>query len=213
MPRIIHLNTVQHGDLKIPEILATRNLKHLGLFVPAAKRDVSGKKIHQDFFLPYADYSKLAVRIYFEDVLDNNHIVKINKRLVYYSDFDRGNGIDAENNEFIWFEIVKPELVKDEFNLKLSRYKAAYSKLKYEADNNTNPQVRMIYDTLLTFFLAEVQEWLLGNPQPFLDKLNASNLPASIETLLQLNALAGTNKTVRDGIIERVSGVKWQASI
>lgn len=209
MPRIKHLSSLLSSNFDDREAISAWNLRDLGLLIPNPKRDVSGKKIFQDFFLPLIplELQKPAVRIYFSDVIENDKIIKIKKRLVYYSDDDKGLGKD--NQDFIWFEKEKDELVKDELNLKISRYKSAYSRLVYEAENNDNVNVRTIYSTLLDFFLQEIQKWLLGNPKPFLDRLNDTNLPTSIKSLLNLTVLANSVKTVKDGIIERVSGTKW----
>lgn len=191
-------------EFRDKEYIASLPLKHLGLLIPSPIRKKNGAKKFQDFLL---EDDRKAVRIYYSDVIENGEIVKIKKRCVYYSDFDRGLGKDG--GDFIWHIKIEHELVRDEIALKRSRYKHAYSDLLREGIKNDNPAVRTAHKRLIDYFLKEIQQWLLGNPQPFLDKLNSTNLPADVSAILASNALANSVKTVKDGIIERVSGVDW----
>ena len=202
-PRLEELRAFLGENFGNKDKIAGLSLKYKGLKQPKAKRYYGGRKIWQDFILPNED--KVAVRVNYEDIIENGIITQIKKTVVYYSDFDCGIGSDELG--YIWHIKEEFDIVRNELSLKKSRISWAYDRLAEVGLHHTDPNVRAVFTALLSFFNDEVQIWVLGNNIPFVDRLNANDLPQNIIDLLSLEIEAG--KTVKDGILEQVTGVPF----
>jgi len=208
-PRIKHLAALldvePHTD---KDIVAGINLKHKGLIKPTAKRYYGGRKVYQDLILP-APHNTIAVRIRYEDVIENGRITAITKTTTYYCDEDEGLGEEPDLG-FIWYTKVDREVVRNEIKLKRSRIAAAYDYIVESGIYDEDPAVRQLFSTLLAFFATEIQLWQLGDGTAFETKLNAADLPAGINTMLN-QFVNAEGKKVKDFILEQVTATPYDA--
>lgn len=191
-PRILLLPyfvTAYNGDVNY---LMGVDLKHKGLKMPKTIMAPGGRKSKQEFLLPD---DSVAVEILYEDVIVDGKIIEIQKTVNYLNDDDT-----------IFVSKIENDIVRDEEALKRKRYERAYNFLKLKAKGTP---IEGMVNTILLHYTLQVNLWLLGDPQPFIDSINNE---ADTEILKYLNVVVDVdNKTTKDALLEQLTGIKWVA--
>ncbi len=198
-PKIARLEAYIGVNFENKAQLMGISLKYKGLLIPDAERNLGGAKTIQKFLFDENTPNDIAATIEYQDVVVNNSIVKIRKHLKLY----------AEDGT-VYCDKVEFELVRDEQKLKISRSHAAYTRLLSDAKGTP---AEPLVNGLLNHYSAQVSTWLLGNNQPLIDAIN-NETDATILYYLSVQMQGVTNaqgvtKTVKDEMIETVSGIQW----
>ncbi len=191
-------------DFQNKEALMSEPLNHKGLFMPKVSRIYGGRKTQQNFLVDKNDLNSIAVSIIYSDVIVSGVITEISQHCKYF---------DANGD--LYCEKIEINNVRNEDKLKRSRYDAAYSHLK---DTAKGTAIENHVNSILNHYSREVNIWLLGNPQAFIDAINAepqtiknvSNQDVPNPIYIYLNIVVGIGgKRVQDSILEQLTGFKF----